>query len=325
MNAADQNIAQNTTEADMALLDGLLSGDAAGADGADAGAALDLELDLALDAGADVSDDALLSSLLSTPEALNPDAEIEPPVTTAAAAADDDLLDLDLDESALLAAAASAEGVESVADLPAQAAASTEAPAASADAEVAKPEKKASAPKKAPTTARTTYTNSKASEVLKSRLGGSVADDLVLEVADADLTPEQLQAKQQELLDILNVRPRQSADGSTQKKVAEKVVLLFSYLKTGGKLNEVLNRTFRVLVRDGYVQMGKQGNLFADLLAKPYSVGTANAQGGQMMQMLPLLKIALPDASNKGRLVVNPDSVILMRMVQMLGLDKAAA
>lgn len=321
MNAADQNIAQNTTEADMALLDGLLSG---GGAGADAGAALDLELDLALDAGADVSDDALLSSLLSTPEALTPDAEIEPPVTTAAAA-DDDLLDLDLDESALLAAAASAEGVESVADLPAQAAASTEAPAAAADAEVAKPEKKASAPKKAPTTARTTYTNSKASEVLKSRLGGSVADDLVLEVADADLTPEQLQAKQQELLDILNVRPRQSADGSTQKKVAEKVVLLFSYLKTGGKLNEVLNRTFRVLVKDGYVQMGKQGNLFADLLAKPYSVGTANAQGGQMMQMLPLLKIALPDASNKGRLVVNPDSVILMRMVQMLGLDKTAA
>lgn len=324
MNAADQNIAQNTTEADMALLDGLLSG---GGAGADAGAALDLELDLALDAGADVSDDALLSSLLSTPEALTPDAEIEPPVTTAAAAAaaDDDLLDLDLDESALLAAAASAEGVESVADLPAQAAASTEAPAAAADAEVAKPEKKASTPKKAPTTARTTYTNSKASEVLKSRLGGSVADDLVLEVADADLTPEQLQAKQQELLDILNVRPRQSADGSTQKKVAEKVVLLFSYLKTGGKLNEVLNRTFRVLVKDGYVQMGKQGNLFADLLAKPYSVGTANAQGGQMMQMLPLLKIALPDASNKGRLVVNPDSVILMRMVQMLGLDKTAA
>ena len=303
--AATQNQAHDNTAADMAALDALL--------GDGSGESLQLDLGTPGAAAADADDDLLASMLGDGATAADADLDLDLDL--------DPDLDLDLDESALMEAAASAEGVASAEQLPEPETVATEA-AAPATAESAEAPKPARQKATVAMSNRTTYANSKTSEVLKSRLNGNVQDDLVLEVADADLTPERLKAKQQELLDILNVRPHQSKDSSTQKKVAEKVVMLFGYLKNGGKLNEVLSRTFRVLVKDGYVQMGKQGNLFADLLNKPYSVGTANAQGGQMMQMLPLLKIALPDASNKGRLVANPDSVILMRMVQVLGLDK---
>lgn len=309
---------QNATAAeDMALLNELLGGDSPAITG---GTNLDLDLDLSLESGTgDLELDAELDAALAgTATPLTADAagglELD------LADADLDSLDLSADEATLLEAALDAEGP---AGLPAE----PEAPASAAPETAAAPEapkkadKKTSAPKK-PSTARTTYVNAKASEVLKSRLNGDVAGTIVLEFGDADLTPEQLAAKQSELLDLLNVRPHQSKDGSTQKKVAEKVVMLFAYLKNGGGLNEVLRRTFTVLAKDGYVQMGKTGNLTADLLAKPYSPGTANAQGGQMMQMLPLLRIALPDTANKGRLVVNPESVIFSRMVELLGLNK---
>ena len=304
--AAEINIAD-----DMALLNSMLGDDAE----------LDLslgEIDLSLEAAPAESanpDDALLDELLAnTAESITVEPAAAEPAAAASSDADDDVeLDLNLDEDALLQAALEAEGVSSTEELPA-------APEA-APAPVEQAPKKAAAKK--PSTARTTYTNSKASEVLKARLNGDVSSDLILELSDLELSPEELQSKQSALLDILNVRPHQSKDASTQKKVAEKVVMLFGYLKNGGNLNEVLRRTFTVLAKDGYVQMGKTGNLFLNLLEKPYSVGTANAQGGQMLQMLPLLKIALPDPSNKGRLVVNPNSVIFARMVTLLGLDKA--
>lgn len=303
--AAEINIAD-----DMALLNSMLGDDD-----------LDLslgEIDLSLEAAPAESanpDDALLDELLAnTAEsiAVEPQAAAEPAAAASSDADEDVELDLNLDEDALLQAALEAEGVSSTEELPA-------VPEA-APAPVEQAPKKAAAKK--PSTARTTYTNSKASEVLKARLNGDVSSDLILELGDLELSPEELQSKQSALLDILNVRPHQSKDASTQKKVAEKVVMLFGYLKNGGNLNEVLRRTFTVLAKDGYVQMGKTGNLFLNLLEKPYSVGTANAQGGQMLQMLPLLKIALPDPSNKGRLVVNPNSVIFARMLTLLGLDK---
>lgn len=299
MTAIDTTIGATSAD-DMALLDSLLN------DSLMEGDALDLDLDLSLESGGD-EDLATTAQPVDAAGDLNLDD------------ADLDSLDLSADEAALMEAALDAEGVTSAAELPA----ADSAPADAAPAEQApKVEKKAATTPKKPSTARTTYVNAKASEVLKSRLNGDVAGTIVLEFGDADLTPEELAAKQTELLDLLNVRPHQSKDGSTQKKVAEKVVMLFAYLKNGGNLNEVLRRTFTLLAADGYVQMGKTGNLTANLLAKPYSPGTANAQGGQMMQMLPLLKIALPDPANKGRLVVNPESVIFARMVELLGLAK---
>lgn len=141
---------------------------------------------------------------------------------------------------------------------------------------------------------------------------------LVLEVEDAGLDPAELEAKQHELLKLLNTRPGTSDGGATQKKVAEKVVMLFSYLKNGGKLNRVLEITFQTLLKDGEIQSGEKGNLWQALLAKPYSKGTANAQGGQMLQLLPMLKIAT--RTEKGRLVANPNSMILLAVRNQMGL-----
>lgn len=168
-------------------------------------------------------------------------------------------------------------------------------------------------PKRAtsPSTYRTTYQNSKRSAVLLDRLGGDTSE-IVLEFDDVELPEEELKAKQEKFLGLLNAQPTLTTNGETvQKKVAEKVVILFTMFKNNGKWNEVMYRTFKLLLTDGYISSGKDSNLVKDLLAKPYSIGTARAQAGQMMQMLPLLKIAKEEG---GRLVPNENSTILARL-----------
>lgn len=165
---------------------------------------------------------------------------------------------------------------------------------------------------KSPTTYRTTYYNSSKSKVLLDRLGGDQSD-IVLEFSDAELSDEDLKRKQRAFLSLLNNQPTVNSDGQTvQKKVAEKVIILFTMFKQKKTWNEVMYRTFKLLLTDGYIQSGDKGNLHAELLAKPYSVGTARAQAGQMMQMLPLLKIATE--TSKGRLEINEDSTIIARL-----------
>jgi len=238
------------------------------------------------------------------------------PVTEEVKAESTDLLDGLIDEADIDAAA-----------LDLSAAVAEEAPAEEVKVEKKAKSKKTSAKETeaakaqekqqdaAPSTYRTTYQNSKVSAVLLSRLGENAHDHLLLEVDDVDLLekdPEALKAKQQELLNILNARPGSGSSVTTQKKVAEKIVQLFTWLKNGGELNVVMHRTFGVLLKDGYITTKKAGNLYSNLLAKPYSPGTASAQSGQMMQMLPMLKITMKD--EQGRLVPNPNSLILMKI-----------
>lgn len=192
-----------------------------------------------------------------------------------------------------------------------EAPAEKKAPKAKAEPK-AEPKAKAEPKEKSPTTERTTYYNSSKSKVLLDRLGGDTSD-IVLEFADAELSDEELKKKQRAFLSLLNNQPTVNSDGQTvQKKVAEKVVILFTMFKQKKAWNEVMYRTFKLLLTDGYIQSGDKGNLHAELLAKPYSVGTARAQAGQMMQMLPLLKIA--KETSKGRLEVNEDSTIVARL-----------
>ena len=134
-----------------------------------------------------------------------------------------------------------------------------------------------------------------------------------MEFADAELSDEELKAKQRTFLSLLNNQPTVNSDGQTvQKKVAEKVVILFTMFKQKKAWNEVMFRTFKLLLTDGYIQSGDKGNLVQNLLSKPYSQGTARAQAGQMMQLLPLLKIA--KEVGKGRLEINEDSTIIARL-----------
>lgn len=161
---------------------------------------------------------------------------------------------------------------------------------------------------------RVTHYNSKKSEVLLDRLGGS-KDMILLEASDIELDSEKLKAKQEHLLSILNNQPTvlgTRGNGETvQKKVAEKVIILFSYFKNGGSLNKVMRIAFETIIKDGYISTGKNGNLFTNLMAAHYSEGTARAQSGQMLQMFPLLKIATKEGN---KLIPNEQSLILAKL-----------
>ncbi|HCJ8610405.1 TPA: hypothetical protein NV728_002069 [Escherichia coli] len=153
--------------------------------------------------------------------------------------------------------------------------------------------------------------SAKTSEKIMFRLGSKAGDFLILETKDAELDEAALKARQEEML--------KNFDGTSQIKVREKMVQLFGYLSdSNAKLNEVMRRAFTVLLKDGNLISGEKGNLHVDLLAKPYSVGTARAQSGQIFSLFPQLKIV--NKTDRGVYVANPDSVILQMMKQRLGL-----
>lgn len=147
------------------------------------------------------------------------------------------------------------------------------------------------------------------SRVLASRLGEKLGEFLVLEVADAGLDATALKVRQDEILAVVD---------ELAKKVGEKATMLFSYMANGGKLNEVLARAFKVLARDGKLTSGNKGNLQTDLLEKPFSAGTSASQSNQIFMLFPALKITTRE---KGCLMSNPDSLILMKMNAELGLS----
>jgi hypothetical protein len=103
-------------------------------------------------------------------------------------------------------------------------------------------------------------------------------------------------------------------------KVREKAIMLFTWMASGkdsSALNEVLLRSFQVLLKDGELTSGKAGNLQTNLLGKPYSPGTAASQANQMFMLFPLLLITQRE---KGKMVANPDSAILEVMKIKLGM-----
>jgi hypothetical protein len=146
------------------------------------------------------------------------------------------------------------------------------------------------------------------SQKVATKLGEKASEFLVLELADAELDEEALKAKQEAVLAEID---------TLAKKVSEKAVQLFGWLKNGGSLNEVMKRTFEVLAKDGEITSGEKGNLQQNLLAKPYSKGTAASQANQMFMLLPMLRVTKRE---KGRMIANPDSLILAKAKSELGL-----
>ncbi|MFH4175872.1 hypothetical protein WAJ79_23285, partial [Acinetobacter baumannii] len=91
-------------------------------------------------------------------------------------------------------------------------------------------------------------------------------DMILLEASDIDLPNDKLKEKQENLLRILNNQPtvigtRGNVE-TVQKKVAEKVIILFTYFKNGGNLNKVMRIAFETIITDGYITTGKGGNLY---------------------------------------------------------------
>jgi len=78
----------------------------------------------------------------------------------------------------------------------------------------------------------------------------------------------------------------------------------------------VLERVLKVLDRDGYLQTGAEGNVIKDLLARPYSMASARAMGGNTIGVYADLKLIVPDG--KGRFIANPDSLLLAKARSLL-------
>jgi len=176
-----------------------------------------------------------------------------------------------------------------------------------------KGKKKTTAPKepKAPKEPRATSVTHKPGDLLKHKLGTAAAEVLVFDLNDAALDADGLAAKQQAFVDRMN-DPDSIAD-----KVKDKIQMFLVWMTKGGELNEVLKRAITVLHEKGELTSGDKGNLQLNLLAKPYSLGTARSQANQMFMALPELGITIKE---KGRMIPNPDSALLPMAKTKLGL-----
>jgi hypothetical protein len=137
-----------------------------------------------------------------------------------------------------------------------------------------------------------------------NKLDEITSENLLLELADKNIDTAGLAAKRKEVLALIAA--------NSQKKVKEKCVYLFDWIQNGGNLNNVIERTIRLLKRDGYLTFGIKGNLYKDLRLKPYTDKTSQAQAGQMSSMLPMLKIVVDDGN--GRFVPNPNSLLMTKL-----------
>ncbi len=251
------------------------------------------------DAPTATNDDALLSSMLGELiEEVDEPASVEP--------------------AALEAAVAEVEKAEAVQGLYAES--DTEAAVAEADKPSTDPEaatekvkkaKKAKAPKepKEPKAPRVTSITHKPGDRLLALLGGNKA--LLTFSKDDDTIAAESRADQ--FIEAMNDRD------AIADKVKDKAIMLLTWIASGkdvGALNEVLLRTFKVLFEQGELTSGKNGNLQTNLLAKPYSPGTAASQANQMFMLMPILGVTMRE---KGRMVLNPSSIIGEAMKVKLG------
>ncbi|MGN8188701.1 hypothetical protein ACTJLD_22195 [Burkholderia sp. 22088] len=150
---------------------------------------------------------------------------------------------------------------------------------------------------------------------IKARHGDNLGNYLVLEVADAELEGDALKAKQDETLAII--------DGMGLK-VKNRASLLIDWVSgKAAKPNEILKRALDVLVADGKITTGENGNLHKNLIAKPYSVSAARSMGRNTVTLMEKLKMLVP-SGEKGTFVPNQESLLLMAALAKHGGSGAA-
>lgn len=257
-------------------------------------------------------DDAMLAALMgdlevgaidSSDEIIEPAAEDEPAAIEAAVA---EIEKAEANQAIYAGEEVDETGEADAPQVPTEAAAPTKAElkaAKAAEKAAAKAAAKLAAAPKEPKEvkpARVTYVGHTTSEVLVAKLGTQAADILLLEAADTLLAPDDLKAKQDVLLSDID---------KLAKKVGEKSVMLFGWLRNGGQLNDVMRRAFTVLARDGELVSGKKGNLYLNLRER-LSEGTSDSQSNQIFMLFPALSIAKKE---KGKVIANPNSLILMK------------
>lgn len=184
----------------------------------------------------------------------------------------------------------------------------------------AKPAKKAKAPKepKAPKAAKVKaepkapkvpverkHYSSKV-ERLTDKLGATLGDNIVLEVADAMLTGDALQTKQAETLATIM---------SSGKKVQNRQTFIIEFVSgKSAKLNNVITTALQVLKKHGSINMSADGEFYKALIAKPYSVNAAKAMGGNTVLAMKTLKMLKEEG---GKFVANPNSLIMTKLASM--------
>jgi hypothetical protein len=150
---------------------------------------------------------------------------------------------------------------------------------------------------------------------LKDKLGDSAAEYTVLTLDDAGLDEEALKLKVEETFALI---------AKMNKKEANRAAMFIEFVAgKKAQMNNVLKRVLTVLSNDGYLATGLQGNVMQDLLAVPYTTGAARAMGGNTIGMYE--DLAVIKADGKGRFIANPDSLLLMKANQLLGLQYKAA
>lgn len=108
------------------------------------------------------------------------------------------------------------------------------------------------------------------------------------------------------------VEALQATVGTMAKYVSDKAVNLFAFLNGNSPLTEVTRRAVKVLERDGNFTGGAEGNLYGNLLTKPYSPGTAASQSNQIFQLFTDLKIVKRDG--RSAMSLNPNSALWPRI-----------
>jgi len=151
-------------------------------------------------------------------------------------------------------------------------------------------------------------------ERLKDKLGSELAGFSVLTLADAGVDEAGLDAVMESTMVIIR-----SMSGKAQNWAAK---LIENLSGRKSSMSEVTARIFKLMERDGFITTGNTGNMYLDLLAKPYSPGAARAMGSNNLAMMLALKII--DADGKGRFVPNHDSLLLMKARSMLFAGTAA-
>lgn len=148
-------------------------------------------------------------------------------------------------------------------------------------------------------------------ERVSDKLGEHLGDYTVLTLSDAQLTGDELKAKQQETLDVLS---------KAGVKVQNRMTLLLEFVAgKSSKLNEVIARAFTLLHKDGHIKTGDKGNLHENLLSKPYSPSAARAMGNNTIAAMRDFKVIVKD--EEGKYVANPESLILMKVNGMMELS----
>lgn len=148
----------------------------------------------------------------------------------------------------------------------------------------------------APVTKRISVAGVKKSEALVKALSGKLVDYLSLTMTNASLPAEDLEKViEAKLIEI---------DG-LPVKIQEKVVNFYAHLSNGAALSNYTKIAVDMLAKTGEITSKGLRDAY---IARPYSVGTANSQCTQLMRVLQVLELAKKDG---GKLVANPDSLLL--------------